>query len=562
MSIQTARVIPIQARQPSPRPPAAPRSDSFELVGVAVQPPGESVESLLGQALAAQREGRLNQAITFCRRAADSAPNLWQPLYNLALCLESAGRPEEAITTLRGACAVAPGEAAPALRLGQLLESAGNDAEAALWLARATFSNPADCHAWLRLGLLHLRRGDFEHAASCLESAVDEVSAAASAAYHLGLCRLAQGDPAGARQWLERAAEQRPGVARRPSRPGRGGTGRGQPGRCRSRRRPAARGRRTGDALAASGPGLPGPRTAGAGAPALPEGRGSRAGIRARLLHGTIRSLKPRKPAKPVAAPTPDKQRRLKTVDRLLSKAGICSRSEARELIVRGHLKVNGAPVRDPEQWVDPKRDKLLLDGRPLRAEKRIYILLYKPKGYLTTYKDPDGRPTVYDLLQNIDQWVFPVGRLDQDTSGLLLLTNDTDLAELVTNPDHHVPKTYLVKTSTLLSDEQLDRLRNGLELKDGPTRPAKVQRIRDSATRTFLEITITEGRNRQVRRMIEALDSKAAKLVRVALGPLRIHELPIGHWRPLLSEELRLLRRAAGTGQTGRKPEPAKSGE
>lgn len=239
------------------------------------------------------------------------------------------------------------------------------------------------------------------------------------------------------------------------------------------------------------------------------------------------------------------KEPRLKTLDRVLSKAGIASRTEAAEWIKRGRMKVNGKTVRDPEAWVDLDRDRILLDGKPIRAQHKLHLLLYKPKGYLTTYKDPDGRPTVYDLLASVDQWVFPVGRLDQDTSGLLLLTNDSELAEHVTNPERHVSKTYLVKASAVLSDEQLDQMRNGLELKDGPTRPAHVRRIRDSATRTFFEITITEGRNRQVRRMVEALDCKVLKLVRVAIGPLRIGDLQIGHWRTLRPEEVELLKRA-----------------
>ena len=207
-------------------------------------------------------------------------------------------------------------------------------------------------------------------------------------------------------------------------------------------------------------------------------------------------------------------------------------------------MKVNGKTVRDPEAWVDMDRDRILFDGKPIRPKEKLHVVLYKPKGYLTTYKDPEGRPTVYDLMTKIDQWIFPVGRLDQDTSGLLLMTNDTELAEHITNPEHHVAKTYLVKTSTVLTDEQLDLLRNGLELKDGPTRPAQVRRLRDSETRTFFEITISEGRNRQVRRMVEALDSKVLKLVRTRIGSLRIADLQIGHWRHLLSREVAALRR------------------
>jgi pseudouridine synthase len=184
------------------------------------------------------------------------------------------------------------------------------------------------------------------------------------------------------------------------------------------------------------------------------------------------------------------------------------------------------------------------LDGKPIRESEKVYLLLYKPKGYLTTYKDPENRPTVYDLMPDLKSFVFPVGRLDLDSSGLLLMTNDSALAEQLTNPDYKVAKTYLVKSATVLSDEQLDRLRKGVELSDGPTKPAIVQRLRESGKRSFLEITITEGRNRQVRRMLEAVESKVLKLVRTAIGPLEIGGLVIGKYRLLTRAEVDSLRR------------------
>jgi 23S rRNA pseudouridine2605 synthase len=242
-----------------------------------------------------------------------------------------------------------------------------------------------------------------------------------------------------------------------------------------------------------------------------------------------------------VKKPLPGK-RPLKTLERVLSKAGIGSRTEARKWIGGGRVKVNGKLIQTPDHWVDLERDAVTLDDHPIRASKKIYLLLYKPKGYITTYKDPDGRPTVYDLIPDIVQFVVPVGRLDQDSSGLLLLTNDTRFAERVTNPEYKIPKTYLVKASTLLADDQLDQLRRGVVLSDGPTQPAVVTRIRDSARSTFLEITIREGRNRQVRRMIEALGSKVLKLVRIEIGGVRIGDLPIGQHRELTAEEVRLL--------------------
>jgi 23S rRNA pseudouridine2605 synthase len=243
-----------------------------------------------------------------------------------------------------------------------------------------------------------------------------------------------------------------------------------------------------------------------------------------------------------------EKSRRpLKTLERVFSKAGFGSRTDARKWIGSGRVGVNGKIVRNADQWVDLDRDRITLDGKPLRSARKAYILLYKPKGYLTTWRDPQGRPTVYDLIGNAGTWLSPVGRLDLDTSGLLLLTNDTDFAERIANPEHKVPKTYQVKASTLLSDEQLERLRRGVELSDGLTSPAEVRRLRDGAKYTFLEMTITEGRNRQVRRMLEAAGSKVLKLVRTAIGPIRIGELPIGKWRELTADEVRALAGRSG---------------
>jgi len=234
----------------------------------------------------------------------------------------------------------------------------------------------------------------------------------------------------------------------------------------------------------------------------------------------------------------------LKTLDRVLSKAGIGSRTDARSWIGAGRVAVNGKVIQSPDLWVDMKRDRVTLDGRPLAAPKKRYLLLYKPKGYLTTYKDPEGRKTVYDLLAEEADWIFPVGRLDQDTTGLLIMTNDTGFAERLTNPDYKVPKTYQAKCADRLADEQIARLREGVELSDGPTRPAIVERLRDSGKYTHVELTIGEGRNRQVRRMVEAVGSKVVKLTRVAIGSVRIGDLQIGKWRYLTEGEVRALGR------------------
>jgi pseudouridine synthase len=233
-----------------------------------------------------------------------------------------------------------------------------------------------------------------------------------------------------------------------------------------------------------------------------------------------------------------------KTLERVISKAGLGSRTQARSWIHARRVTVNGDVVENPDQWVDLKHDRVAVDGRPLEFRRRVYILLHKPVGYITTFNDPEGRPTVYDLISGVGTFVSPVGRLDLDSSGLLLLTNDTQLAERLTNPEHWVPKTYVVKCADVLSDEVLQQLMQGVELNDGPTRPAEVSRLRDSSGGSQLAITITEGRNRQIRRMIEAVGSKVLELVRTEIGPVGIGDLTEGDWRELTPAELSALRR------------------
>jgi 23S rRNA pseudouridine2605 synthase len=231
---------------------------------------------------------------------------------------------------------------------------------------------------------------------------------------------------------------------------------------------------------------------------------------------------------------------RKKTLDRVLSQAGLGSRTEARRWIAEGRVAVDGKKIQTPDAWVDPEHQKVTLDGRPMRSARKIYLLLYKPKGYVTTYKDPDNRPTVYELLKDVPDKVFSAGRLDLDSSGLLIFTNDGTFADRITSPESHVPKTYLVKASMLLTDEQLDQLLRGVVLSDGPTRPAEVKRIRNSERYTFFEITLTEGRNRQVRRMVETLGAKVLKLVRTKFGKIEISDLQIGKYRMLTDREIR----------------------
>jgi 23S rRNA pseudouridine2605 synthase len=245
--------------------------------------------------------------------------------------------------------------------------------------------------------------------------------------------------------------------------------------------------------------------------------------------------------------PATSRAARRKTLDRILSKAGVGSRTEAALWIRQGRVRVNGGVRRDPDEWVDPARDRVTFDGSPVRPAAPVVLAFHKPRGVLTTRRDPAGRPTIYDLLPPGERRLIAVGRLDLDTSGLLLLTSDNDLAERLTNPRFKVPKTYEVEADEALGDEQIERLRRGVALKDGPTRPAEVRRLGTDGERGRIEVTITEGRNRQIRRMLEAVGARVARLHRTVVGPIRLAGLAEGTTRPLSSEERRRLR-PAGT--------------
>jgi len=234
------------------------------------------------------------------------------------------------------------------------------------------------------------------------------------------------------------------------------------------------------------------------------------------------------------------------TLDRVLSRFGLASRTAAREAIVAGRMKVNGRIVRDPDVWVSPSRDTFHLDGQRLKPARKRYLLFYKPKGVITSHGDPAGRETIYKYLGEENQWVAPVGRLDKDTSGLLLLTNDTEFADFVTNPESEVPKTYLVKANALLSEEVIARLNAGVEMQRGDfAQPLSVRRREDRGKYTWLEVVLTEGKNREVRRMIEAVGFRVLKLVRTHIGPLSLAGLEVGKWRELSPSEVAHLRKA-----------------
>jgi 23S rRNA pseudouridine2605 synthase len=233
------------------------------------------------------------------------------------------------------------------------------------------------------------------------------------------------------------------------------------------------------------------------------------------------------------------------TLDRVLSRFGLASRTVARDAILAGRVKVNGRVVRDPDRWTEPDSEAIHLDGKRLKQARKIYLLFYKPKGVITSHGDPDGRKTVYDCLGPKVPWVSPVGRLDKDTSGLLLLTNDTDFANHVTSPESQVEKTYLVKANMLVSNETLARLSQGIELTRGDwASPRNVRRVEDRGKYSWLEIVLTEGKNREVRRLLEAVGLTVLKLVRTRIGPCTLDGLQVGHSRELQPSERALFYR------------------
>ena len=230
------------------------------------------------------------------------------------------------------------------------------------------------------------------------------------------------------------------------------------------------------------------------------------------------------------------------TLDRVLSRYGLSSRTLAQNAIQAGSVKVNGRVVREPGFWIDLQADTIHLKGKRVQRARRIYLLFYKPKGVLTSRGDRRGRKTIYDCLDPKLPWVAPVGRLDKNTSGLLLLTNDTDFSNHVSSPSSKIPKTYLVKASTLVPDERVTVLRQGFKMKNGQNvQPYQVRRLEDRGKYSWLEIILKEGKNREVHRLLDSAGLKVLKLVRTGIGPCTLEGLQVGQWRELLKSELAL---------------------
>lgn len=237
-------------------------------------------------------------------------------------------------------------------------------------------------------------------------------------------------------------------------------------------------------------------------------------------------------------------------LQKILARAGYGSRRSCEELILQGRVRVNGQVITQLGTRADPRHDVIEVDGQRVRPPKaHTYILLHKPAGMVTTRHDPHAKRTVMDLLRGITASVFPVGRLDADTTGALLLTDDGELAHRLTHPRYGIPKTYLVEVRGEVEEHALRRLREGVHLEDGLTAPAQVERLRYQPQRqtTLLRITIHEGRKRQVKRMCQAVGHSVVRLHREQFGPLSLRDLPPGAWRHLTAEEVTALKKAVG---------------
>lgn len=231
-------------------------------------------------------------------------------------------------------------------------------------------------------------------------------------------------------------------------------------------------------------------------------------------------------------------------LQKLIAGTGLSSRRKAETLIAAGRVTVNGKVVTELGTKVDPERDHVKVDGKHLeRAQPFVYLLLNKPKNVMSTLNDPGGRPTVKDFLHGVSVRVFPVGRLDFDSEGLMLLTNNGDLAQALLHPRYHVPKTYLIKVKGVLTDEEIAQLQRGVKLEDGMTSPAMVKKVKIAQQNSWLEITIREGRKHQVKRMLEAVGHLVIKLMRVKMGPLTLGDLGSGEFRFLTDREANALR-------------------
>lgn len=229
-----------------------------------------------------------------------------------------------------------------------------------------------------------------------------------------------------------------------------------------------------------------------------------------------------------------------KRLQKVLSEMGIASRRKAEEMIIEGRVTVNGRPA-EIGMKADPDRDHIKLDGKLLtmRKEPKVYLMFYKPRNVVTSMEDPEERPTVKDYLTKVKSRVYPVGRLDFDSEGMLLVTNDGDFTYAVLHPRNEMPKTYEVKIDGTLEDGNLEKLRLGVRLKDGMTAPARVRKLRKLKSNSWIEVIIKEGKKRQIRRMLQKVGHHVLRLKRTRIGPLELGPLRPGDMKYLTNEEL-----------------------
>lgn len=238
-------------------------------------------------------------------------------------------------------------------------------------------------------------------------------------------------------------------------------------------------------------------------------------------------------------------------LQKIIADVGIASRRKAEELILEGRVTVNGK-VAEIGMKADPMKDHIKVDGKLIsKPGKRVYYAFNKPRGVMTSMSDPQGRPTVSQFFHGIRHRVFPVGRLDYDSEGLLLLTNDGDFAYSILHPSKKIPKTYLVKIKGVLEDEDIDKLRRGIKLDGRMTAPAKVKKLRKSEANSWIEMTIHEGRKRQIRRMLERIGHDVIRLMRIRINGIEMGPLEPGTYRKLTDKELETIMREIGTGES-----------
>jgi len=233
----------------------------------------------------------------------------------------------------------------------------------------------------------------------------------------------------------------------------------------------------------------------------------------------------------------------MERLNKFLAHAGVGSRRHCDTLIAAGRVKVDGYPVRDLGLKIDPETHKVSIDDQQVKSEKPVYWVVNKPVGYLSTNSDPDGRPRAVDLLPHVDQRVYTVGRLDEGSEGMLLMTNDGELAFHLMHPRFGIPKTYFVLVAGKPTADDLQKLLDGVWLSDGKVRAKSVRRMKPQGNSTWLRVILTEGKNREIRRMLAQLGHKVMRLKRVAIGPVQLDKLPRGKARRVSEAELKELR-------------------